>query len=145
MDGNLTFFDPDPALNQVKYPEQFKENFSFSEDRVGIVRSDNPEYIGVMKVAESKEAYIEIEFEGTELVMLAEGVISTAQYEVSLDGGAWEIKNYSGKNPVVMLRDIESGKHTARIRPALDKDMNISGFYSSDSTKATTRPSLFDD
>ncbi len=144
MDGNLTFFDPDPALNQIKYPQQFKESFKFMEDRVGIVRGDNPEYIGVIRVIQSKDAYIEIEFEGTELVMLAEGVINTAQYEISLDGGEWKAENYGGKNPVVMLRDIESGKHTVKIRPSLDKDMYISGFYSSDSTKATTRPSLYD-
>ncbi len=145
LDGNLTFFDPDPDLKQINYPESFASLFTFMPERVGIFKGDNPEYVGVIKVAQSKEAYIEIEFEGTELIMLAEGVISTAQYEVSIDGGEWQIKNYGGKNPVVMIRDIESGKHTARIRPALDKDMYISGFYSADSAKATTRPSLFED
>lgn len=145
LDGNLTLFDPDPALNQIKYPEQFAENFEFLKDRVGIFKGDNPEYVGVIKVEQSKEAYIEIEFEGTELIMLAEGVASTAQYEVSIDGGEWQIKNYGGKNPVVLVRDIESGKHVAKIRPSLDKDMYISGFYSADSAKATTRPSLFAD
>lgn len=145
LDGNLTFFDPDPELKNINYPENFASLFTFMPERVGIFKNDNPEYVGVIKVAQSQEAYIEVEFEGTELIMLAEGVVSTAQYEVSIDGGDWQIKNYAGKNPVVMIRDIESGKHTARIRPSLSKDMYISGFYSADSAKASTRPSLFED
>lgn len=145
LDGNLTLFDPDPALKQITYPEEHSSLFEFMPQRIGIFKGDNPEYVGVIKVSQSKDAYMEIKFEGTELIMLAEGVVKTAQYEISIDGGDWQLKNYEGKNPVVMVRDIESGKHVARVRPALSKDMYISGFYSSDSAKATTRPSLYTD
>lgn len=140
LDGDLTFIDPDPdAKTSVKYPEEYSEFFTFLPENLGIVRCDNPEYIGVMKIAKSSDAYIEVEFSGTDLIMLAQGIGKTNQYEVSVDGGDWETKNYAGKNPVIIAEELESGKHTARIKTSLSGDVTISGFYSSDSTKATVQ------
>ncbi len=141
LDGDLTFIDPEPDIQNtsITYPEEYSEFFKFLPDSVGIVRGDNPEYIGVMKIAQSPDAYIEVEFSGTELIMLAQGIGETNQYEVSLDGGDWEIKNYAGKNPIVIADELQSGKHTARIRTSLSADITLSGFYSADSTKATVQ------
>ena len=139
FDGDLTFIDPDPEAENtsITYPEEYSEFFTFLPENVGIVRGDNPEYIGVMKISQSSYAYIEVEFSGTQLIMLAQGIGKTNQYEVSVDGGEWETQNYAGKNPIVIADELVTGKHTARIRTSLNSDVTVSGFYSSDSTKAT--------
>lgn len=139
LDGNLTFIDPDPnsETNPIYYPEEFKESFVFNPDEIGIIRSDNPEYVGVMLAKTSSEAYLEIKFSGTELIMLGSASESN-QYQIQIDGTEWQTKNYAAKNPIVLATELPSGEHTVRIKPALNGDVRISGFYTADSAKATT-------
>lgn len=70
--------------------------------------------------------------------MLASGNHSSNQYQTQIDGGEWITKNYGGKNPIVIATELQSAEHTIRIRPALNDNITISGFYTADSTKATT-------
>lgn len=140
LDGNVTFIDPNPNTpnNSITYPEEYKNNFIYYPDEIGIIKTDNPEYIGVIVASVSQEAYLDIKFKGTELVMLASGNHSSNQYQTQIDGGEWITKNYGGKNPIVIATELQSAEHTIRIRPALNDNITISGFYTADSTKATT-------
>ncbi len=136
FDGDITYID-EGDTTKVTY-DTTNEGIIYEPDKnPGIVSKDD--YCGILYVKPGYDGTISVNFKGTELVMLAcYGYDKTNEYQVSVDGGeTWKTMQYTDKNPVVIAAGLESGEHTALIKPAINQQIGITGFFSRDVDKSS--------
>ena len=136
FDGDITYID-EGDTTKVTYDTTNEGIIYEPEKNPGIVSKDD--YCGILYVKPGYDGTISVNFKGTELVMLAcYGYDKTNEYQVSVDGGeTWKTMQYTDKNPVVIAAGLESGEHTALIKPAINQQIGITGFFSRDVDKSS--------
>lgn len=92
-----------------------------------------PDYVGVITSPAASKDTLTVNFEGTELYLLAsEGYDAQNTYKISIDGGEFVTENYSGNILTQVAFGLSSGNHTVVIEPSINSKATICGFYSRD-------------
>lgn len=136
LDGNITVIDVDEEL-LAKSEELGGSGFEYFAD------SDSMHtYYGDVRTSAEGAVFV-LEMTGTELAAVISKTGTIKQFYVKVDGGEYELKDISDKNPTIIYEGLTSKKHTIYIKPVITAESTgriaIPAFYTRDAAYQTTK------